>query len=426
MVVPVVFIPGILSSVPTVIFGKNSFSFGFSKFIYQPFLDKIQDIGFEINKNFFICHYEWWEPNEVSAKKYLVPKIREATLKNGTKKVIIIAHSMGGLVARSYVQSDFYQRDVEKIIMLGTPNAGAANAYYPWQGATLSPSEYFDVFRLLLKGFLWIFAKVTGIQKPIEVVRKCIPSIKQLLPCRDYGDYLIEHKGDTISKITYDQVREKNSFLDELNKNAHLIKERGIDLFLISGKENYTAKFIQVDRRFTFEDDRWIDGVPVGEISIKEGDGTVLVDSVNCILGEKIIIEGDHTSILVGSLYNVADILGISSKDIKVDEIKKFDLEDFLSVITYHDAESNFKNLPEEDRVKITIFNKFDWHLIRNPGKNEYIFEVKAKGRDIPVFVDAYTAEKGVDYTIKESLSLEDRVYLNIKYERGKKLEVLR
>jgi len=43
--------------------------------------------------------------------------------KTGKPKVILIAHSMGGLVSRRYLQI-FGEEDVEKLIMIGTPNKG--------------------------------------------------------------------------------------------------------------------------------------------------------------------------------------------------------------------------------------------------------------------------------------------------------------
>lgn len=43
----------------------------------------------------------------------------------GASKVIIIGHSRGGLNARAYVESSLYEGDVDRVVMLGTPNAGA-------------------------------------------------------------------------------------------------------------------------------------------------------------------------------------------------------------------------------------------------------------------------------------------------------------
>jgi PKD repeat protein len=43
-------------------------------------------------------------------------------------KVDIVAHSLGGLVSRWYIQHDAYRNDVNKLIMLGTPNHGVWDA----------------------------------------------------------------------------------------------------------------------------------------------------------------------------------------------------------------------------------------------------------------------------------------------------------
>ena len=66
-------------------------------------------------------------------EEYLKEAIREAKDK-GYQKVNIIAHSMGGLLARAYIQSNDYQNDVENLIMVGTPHKGSPNAYYIWEG----------------------------------------------------------------------------------------------------------------------------------------------------------------------------------------------------------------------------------------------------------------------------------------------------
>lgn len=45
--------------------------------------------------------------------------------KTGADKVIIVGHSMGGLSAREYIRSSYYQNDVAKLITIGTPHLGA-------------------------------------------------------------------------------------------------------------------------------------------------------------------------------------------------------------------------------------------------------------------------------------------------------------
>ena len=39
-------------------------------------------------------------------------------------KVVIVAHSMGGLVARNYIKNHGGDKDVYKLVTIGTPNHG--------------------------------------------------------------------------------------------------------------------------------------------------------------------------------------------------------------------------------------------------------------------------------------------------------------
>lgn len=50
--------------------------------------------------------------------------IERAKADSGASQVNLIAHSMGGLVARAYLESELYGGDVARVFMLGTPQAG--------------------------------------------------------------------------------------------------------------------------------------------------------------------------------------------------------------------------------------------------------------------------------------------------------------
>lgn len=80
--------------------------------------------------------YDWRLPVDEAVRKYLIPAIDWAKLITGSPKVAIVTHSMGGLLARGYIQSDAYsaRNDVEKLAMVGPPNLGSATAYLMWQG----------------------------------------------------------------------------------------------------------------------------------------------------------------------------------------------------------------------------------------------------------------------------------------------------
>ncbi len=61
--------------------------------------------------------------------RMLQQTINRARRATGASRVHLIGHSMGGLVARAYVESDDYAGDVASVIMLGTPNGGLSLWY---------------------------------------------------------------------------------------------------------------------------------------------------------------------------------------------------------------------------------------------------------------------------------------------------------
>ena len=75
--------------------------------------------------------------------KELIEIIKERT---GTPKVNIIAHSMGGLVARRYMQI-FGGQDVNKFIMIGTPNHGISSPAGSYCGLVGENRECNDMLR---------------------------------------------------------------------------------------------------------------------------------------------------------------------------------------------------------------------------------------------------------------------------------------
>jgi hypothetical protein len=52
----------------------------------------------------------------------MIKKVKEVT---GSPKVVLIGHSMGGLAAREYLQSDYYGHDVRAYISFATPQRGS-------------------------------------------------------------------------------------------------------------------------------------------------------------------------------------------------------------------------------------------------------------------------------------------------------------
>ncbi|MBZ0145882.1 MAG: hypothetical protein K8F56_20155 [Rhodocyclaceae bacterium] len=92
--------------------------------------------GYELGCTLFPVPYDWRIEAPDAAAEYLSPKIQHALAVSGQSRVSIVAHSMGGLVARAYINGpDFPQpSNIDKLAMVGTPNHGAPMAYMLWEG----------------------------------------------------------------------------------------------------------------------------------------------------------------------------------------------------------------------------------------------------------------------------------------------------
>lgn len=64
---------------------------------------------------------------EDSARNCLAKQIESAARLDDNGKVLLVAHSMGGLVSRAYIENpELYKQDVEALITLGTPHVGVS------------------------------------------------------------------------------------------------------------------------------------------------------------------------------------------------------------------------------------------------------------------------------------------------------------
>ena len=126
---PVIIIPGILGSQE--VFGIRVLDPIFGT--YDSLFKTFEGNGYDYDENLFTFPYEWHDSN-IEKAQMLAEKIRDIKGKNNWPKVDIVAHSMGGLLAREYIESDYYQNDVDQLITLGTPHNGAPEDYLAWDG----------------------------------------------------------------------------------------------------------------------------------------------------------------------------------------------------------------------------------------------------------------------------------------------------
>lgn len=122
--------------------------------------------------------------------KTLAMEIQAIKLHDRVSKVDIVAHSMGGLVSRTYIENDTqYGGDVNKLIMLGTPNKGVANA--------LTFLNFFDMTSI--GGFLCVPEMISGSQFIDDINKHTDTNGVKYYAVAGNKDKLGQYTGDVIA-----------------------------------------------------------------------------------------------------------------------------------------------------------------------------------------------------------------------------------
>jgi pimeloyl-ACP methyl ester carboxylesterase len=282
---PVIVIPGLLGSAQ-----KNGVWLIDPIFhVYDNLLDTLRLNGYVDGKDLFTFPYNWRQSNATSSIE-LMGKIASVKQICKCEKVDIVAHSMGGLVARSYIQSDKYRQDVDQLIFLGTPHLGAPKAYLAWEaGESLD-----DISEKIVKKILTSEAKSNGYSDLFTYIRnKPILSFEEILPIYDYL-----HDGATTTLKLYPELYPKNRYLELLNENkSNLLNSRVKITNFVGNTGTSTLIAIGVEKSTSLP--LWEHGVPIKKIGLEygQGDTTVPIYSAGNIDVDLNIIDSTHTKL---------------------------------------------------------------------------------------------------------------------------------
>ena len=268
---------------------------------WEKLIDTLESdkYGYKMNQTLFAVPYDWRKDVDDVARDYLKKKIDDALEKNpGQHKVHIIAHSMGGLVTRSYIQSSSYSNDISRFAIIGTPNHGSANAYYMWYGG--DPKTADDLTDSIPLAFLNIYSNTTQkLYREMNNEENLFPVYSskdysgakisitdwKSLPAQKKARKFYEDHCKSIRTLlpTYPYLQRDGLFygnsdnktLTELNKQVTL---KGISAYIFAGKEKKTIQTIHVKT----PNGMYTHGVPKGAPDNPEaGDGTVLETSAH-------------------------------------------------------------------------------------------------------------------------------------------------
>ena len=225
---PVVIVPGMFGS--WAYSDLNDLELDPVRHTYDDLISTFTKNGYTLNTNLFLFPYNWRASN-VDSATLLAQKIAEIKAQTHWPKVDVVAHSMGGIVARQYIESPAYAQNIDQLILLGSPNRGAPKGYLIWDGGTLSVKD-FNSGERILEFALKREAEENGYANLFDYVRRApILSARELLPIDDY----LKDADSGDMRTYYQDAYPRNTLLETLNTEASLAKLEQVQVTNVVG-----------------------------------------------------------------------------------------------------------------------------------------------------------------------------------------------
>jgi pimeloyl-ACP methyl ester carboxylesterase len=244
---------------------------------YKPLIDSLTAAGYREGIDLFVAPYDW-RLDIASSAASISPVIENAIGHSPNGKIDILAHSMGGLVAKDYLSQlpEASSSIIDKLILVGTPQLGAPKMFKALQyGDDLG--FHFGPIELLA---------------PAEVksIAQNMPGVYALLPSRRYvetqGGYVIDNRSGAHTVLDFDHT---NDFLMSNSENGNDDAKRNAMLLARADTLHATQDFTPANApsiyniagcqnpatisSFVIEDDG------IADIIHGAGDGTVPISS---------------------------------------------------------------------------------------------------------------------------------------------------
>lgn len=387
---PVILVPGIMGSWK--VSGKWELDPIFHT--YDNLWQALKLAGYEEGKNLFSFPYQWRLSNSYTAI-LLKQKIQEVKDICQCDKVDIISHSMGGLVARAYIESNDYQNDIDQLIFLAVPHKGATKTYLTWEAGEFGPKYSDKLFQRILS----IEAEFNGYGSLFNYINNLpMQSLQELLPTYDY----LRDK-DTMELRIYPNNYPVNTFLELLNNPSQLDKLNSINItnILASAGENSTINSLRVEQK-EFIDGEWEHGYPENYnipftdhgLEFGAGDDTVSEQSNKDFLDlENIFISSNHNDIATDAQKTVIKELTDTEpiQEVRLNAFQKFFMVRIFSPADFVIIAPDGKKLGKDfasgqtiNEIEGAFYSGFDsdieFAVIPDPTDGEY--KVELQGTD--------------------------------------------
>lgn len=226
---PIVIIPGLMASWnKEALFYNKKVSYDQWKipnFVkeYTGIIKTFKNLGYKEGEDLYVFAYDWRQKIEDSVSDLLEFIEKKVFSKNSPKKIILVGHSLGGIISRIFTQK--YPEKVKKIISVGSPHQGAVQVYKPLEAGEIDRENT----------FLWLGQKIililnkNSFETDRQTFQKKFPVGFDLFPI---FDFLKNEKGEI---IPLEKLTIKNNFLTSYNKTVNQIFPL---LYIIYGEKN--------------------------------------------------------------------------------------------------------------------------------------------------------------------------------------------
>ncbi|MEO1652271.1 MAG: hypothetical protein AAFU64_01895, partial [Bacteroidota bacterium] len=153
----------------------------------------------------------------------LKTRLREAGIpdrvKAGSLELEILAHSMGGLIARHYIERNHGKYTVKRLILMGTPSGGTVFAEIPdyidfTTKALLLAANYFNPYIVSVAGLLWLLKK----NKNWQITDTIFTTLREMAERSEFIEQLNNSKDPEIPYVIISGNIEAQSDLNFLEK----------------------------------------------------------------------------------------------------------------------------------------------------------------------------------------------------------------
>lgn len=304
--VPVVVLPGMGASwdFSAILDGVAGSNWTIPDFVnvYDNLISSFENDGYVVDTDLFIFAYDWRKNLDTLADDLdtYVEGLVTAGKIGSSDKVNFVGHSMGGLVARNYLQKYGVDK-TNKLVTAGSPHLGAVDTYSIWEGATVIDRPWWQKSAIEI---LTRLNRQSGENK-VTTMRRLVPAVKDLLPVYDFL------KLNGVLR-PWSSLAQQNNYLDSIRDVSAI---DGVAM-VMAGTGIDTKHEINAITR-TYKDamaGKWEDG-KVSSFNMADGDGTVWLDSSVGGFTSEFTLATNHSGVISSepAIKNIFSELGLDA-----------------------------------------------------------------------------------------------------------------